>query len=75
MAKEPDKAEGEGRRLAMGPVPVARLVAATAKPLLRRSEGALARLALDWAEVVGPDARRRSPLLNASPAKPRAEGS
>lgn len=54
MAKEPDKAEGEGRRLAMGPVPVARLVAATAKPLLRRSEGTLARLALDWAEVVGP---------------------
>lgn len=54
MAKERDKADGEGRRLAVGPIPVARLVAATAKPLLRRAEGALSRLALDWAEVVGP---------------------
>lgn len=54
MAKEPDKAAGEGHRLAMGPIPVARLVAATARPLLRRAEGALSRLALDWAEVVGP---------------------
>ena len=54
MATTGDKAGGDGRRLAAGPVPVARLIAATAAPLLRRAEGALSRLALDWAEVVGP---------------------
>lgn len=54
MATTGDKAGGEGGRLAVGPVPIARLVAAAATPLMRRTEGALSRLALDWAEVVGP---------------------
>ncbi len=54
MATTGDKAGGEGRRLAVGPVPIARLVASAATPLMRRAEGALSRLALDWAEVVGP---------------------
>lgn len=41
-------------RLAVGPVPVARLVAKVARPLAGRVQAATARLALDWAEVVGP---------------------
>jgi len=55
VSKDGDKAEeSEARRLAIGPVPVARLVAAAVTPLRRRSRAALSRLALDWPEVVGP---------------------
>lgn len=41
-------------RLAVGPVPVARLVAKVARPLAGRIQAATARLALDWPQVVGP---------------------
>lgn len=48
------KAAEEDRRLAVGPVPVARLLAAAARPLMRRAGAAVSRLGLDWADIVGP---------------------
>lgn len=41
-------------RLAMGPVPVARLLARATRPLMGRIQAATARLALDWPQIVGP---------------------
>jgi hypothetical protein len=41
-------------RLAIGPVPVARLLAKATRPAMRRIQAAAARLALDWPLVVGP---------------------
>jgi hypothetical protein len=41
-------------RLAMGPVPVARLLAQVTRPLMGRVQAAAARLALDWPGIVGP---------------------
>lgn len=41
-------------RLAMGPVPVARLLAKVTRPLTGRVSATTARLALDWPQVVGP---------------------
>ncbi|MFN7000243.1 MAG: hypothetical protein ACK4ST_09465, partial [Elioraea tepidiphila] len=41
-------------RLAVGPVPVARLLAKVARLLAGRVQAATARLAVDWPQVVGP---------------------
>lgn len=48
------RAEIGERRLAAGPVPIAGLLNTVTRPALRSRGGALARLALDWPEVVGP---------------------
>lgn len=48
------RAEDEDRRLAAGPVAIGGLINTVARPVLRGRGGALARLALDWPEVVGP---------------------
>jgi len=53
----PSVSEGdniETKRLAVGPVPVARLLARATRPLAGRVQAATARLALDWPQVVGP---------------------
>jgi hypothetical protein len=44
----------EWARRAMGPIPVASLVSAVTRPLMRGRQAAVARLALDWPAVVGP---------------------
>lgn len=44
----------DAARLAVGPVPVARLLASATRPVMRRVQAATARLALDWPQVVGP---------------------
>lgn len=49
-----DKGKQEDVRLAVGPVPVARLLARATRPLAGRIQAATARLALDWPQVVGP---------------------
>lgn len=49
-----DEGKQEDARLAVGPVPVARLLAKATRPLMGRVQAATARLALDWPVVVGP---------------------
>lgn len=41
-------------RLAMGPMPVARLLAKVTRPLMGRVSATTARLALDWPQIIGP---------------------
>ncbi|QXM24741.1 DUF721 domain-containing protein [Elioraea tepida] len=41
-------------RLAAGPVPIAGLLSRITRPAMRSRGGLLARLALDWPEIVGP---------------------
>jgi hypothetical protein len=49
-----DEGKHDDVRLAMGPVPVARLLARATRPLMGRVQAAAARLALDWPQIVGP---------------------
>lgn len=49
-----DDGKQEGVRLAVGPVPIARLLAKATRPAMGRTQAATARLALDWPAVVGP---------------------
>jgi hypothetical protein len=51
--KKGEERPGE-HRLAVGPVPLAGLLNTVTRPAMRGRGGALARLALDWPEVVGP---------------------
>jgi hypothetical protein len=50
---KPGEKGGQARR-EMGLLPVASLVSAVTRPLMRGKQAAVARLALDWASVVGP---------------------
>jgi hypothetical protein len=52
MEEEASK-PGDERR-AVGPLPIGGLVSAVTRPLMRGRGAAVARLALDWPEVVGP---------------------
>jgi len=57
MAEETGKQGGkpdEERRYAVGPMAIAGLLNRVTRPAMRGRGGALARLALDWPEVVGP---------------------
>lgn len=51
---KPDERWQQEGRLAMGPVPVAEVLAAVTRPLAGRVQAITARLALDWPAIVGP---------------------